>query len=78
MITVSVDEIQRDFLAYLERVAAGERVLVIQGEKPMAELAPVACKSDATRQFGLCAGEFRVPDDFDAPLPVEVLREFMG
>ena len=21
------------------------------------------------RPFGLCAGEFRVPDDFDAPLP---------
>lgn len=28
------------------------------------------------RPAGLCQGEFVVPDDFDAPLPDEVLREF--
>ena len=30
------------------------------------------------RPFGLCAGAFTVPDDFDAPLPEEILREFEG
>lgn len=30
------------------------------------------------RPFGLCAGEFDVPDDFDSPLPEEVLKEFKG
>ncbi|MBK5929487.1 DUF2281 domain-containing protein [Halochromatium salexigens] len=28
------------------------------------------------RPFGLCAGEFEVPQDFDAPLPDDVLRTF--
>jgi hypothetical protein len=28
------------------------------------------------RPFGLCAGEFRVPEDFDAPLPNDVLDAF--
>lgn len=28
------------------------------------------------RPFGLCRGEFRVPDDFDAPLPEDVLDDF--
>ncbi len=28
------------------------------------------------RAFGLCAGDFEVPDDFDAPLPEETLRLF--
>ena len=28
------------------------------------------------RPFGLCAGQFIVPDDFDAPLPEEILRLF--
>jgi hypothetical protein len=32
----------------------------------------------AQRPFGLCAGEFVVPDDFDAPLPAEVLELFEG
>jgi hypothetical protein len=31
-----------------------------------------------SRPFGLCAGEFEVPDDFDAPLPDEVLSLFEG
>jgi len=28
------------------------------------------------RPFGLCAGEFTVPDDFDAPLPENIIQEF--
>lgn len=30
------------------------------------------------RPFGLCAGDFVVPDDFDAPLPEDVLNAFEG
>ena len=30
------------------------------------------------RPFGLCMGEFVVPDDFDAPLPPEILGLFEG
>ena len=30
------------------------------------------------RPFGLCAGESRVPDDFDAPLPEEIIEQFEG
>ena len=30
------------------------------------------------RPFGLAKGEFVVPDDFNAPLSAEILREFEG
>lgn len=30
----------------------------------------------ARRPFGLCAGEFEVPDDFDAPLPDSEIEAF--
>jgi hypothetical protein len=30
------------------------------------------------RPFGLCKGDFRVPDDFDAPLPESIIKEFEG
>jgi hypothetical protein len=33
---------------------------------------------DSRRPYGLAAGQFVVPDDFDAPLPEEILREFEG
>ncbi len=35
-----------------------------------------AVTSTAPRPYGLCAGEFTVPDDFDAPLPDDVLQAF--
>lgn len=37
-----------------------------------------ATSSGGLRPSGLCEGEFQVPDDFDAPLPESVLREFEG
>jgi hypothetical protein len=38
----------------------------------------VTTKSKKQRPFGLCAGEFVVPEDFDAPLPEEILNAFEG
>lgn len=45
---------------------------------PIAELKPVAVPGEALRPFGLCAGEFRVPEDFDAPLAEDILNAFEG
>ena len=78
MTTISVDEIQRDLLGYLSRVQAGETLVILQEDKPVAELKPVAPYTQQPRPFGLCAGEFRVPDDFDEPLPEELIRQFEG
>ena len=33
---------------------------------------------NAIRPFGLCAGDFVVPDDFDKPLPEDILSAFEG
>ncbi|GBO51918.1 prevent-host-death protein [Pseudanabaena sp. lw0831] len=38
----------------------------------------VTPKSKKLRPFGLCAGEFVVPEDFDAPLSDEILNAFEG
>jgi antitoxin (DNA-binding transcriptional repressor) of toxin-antitoxin stability system len=74
MTTISVHEIQRDPLGYLRRVEAGEALLVVRGDVPVAEIKPVAARSEQPRPFGLCAGEFSVPDDFDGPLPVSIRK----
>jgi len=51
---------------------------VARGGRPVAELRPVPAARSGLRPFGLCAGAFTVSDDFDAPLPEEVLRGFEG
>ncbi len=79
MSKVSPQELQRDPDALLDRVEAGEHLIVIRDGRPVAELRPVpATTQTSPRPFGLCAGAFTVPDDFDAPLPEEILRAFEG
>ena len=77
-VRVSVDEITRDLLAYLRRVEAGEVLVIVRAGKPVAEIKRVVLTPATLRPFGLCAGEFTVPDDFDEPLPEETVREFEG
>lgn len=77
MLKITVDEIQRDPLKYLRQVEAGETFVIVQADKPIAELRPLTSNKQL-RPFGLCAGEFTVPDDFDAPLPEDLLNAFEG
>jgi antitoxin (DNA-binding transcriptional repressor) of toxin-antitoxin stability system len=78
MAKVSVEEMQRDLSACLQRVEAGETLTIIRAGKPVAEVKPLFARAENLRPFGLCAGEFTVPDDFDAPLPDNVLNAFEG
>jgi antitoxin (DNA-binding transcriptional repressor) of toxin-antitoxin stability system len=76
MSTISVQDIQRDPLAFLQRVEAGEALLVMRGGRPLAEVRPLTTVTSEPRPFGLCAGQFSVPADFDQPLPDDILKEF--
>ena len=78
MAQVSIDDIQRDLSTYLQRVEAGETLLIVRAGKPVAEVKRVITGVETLRPFGLCAGEFTVPDDFDAPLPEDILNAFEG
>lgn len=78
MTRVSVDEIENDLSACLQRVEAGETLLIVRAGKPVAEFKPVVNSVVDIRPFGLCKGEFTVPDDFDAPLPEDILKAFEG
>ena len=78
MAQVSVEEIQQDLSAYLQRVKDGETIIIIRAGKPVAEVKPLLSRTETLRPFGLCAGEFTVPDDFDAPLPEDIVKAFEG
>ncbi|NJM87048.1 MAG: hypothetical protein HC847_07520 [Hydrococcus sp. RU_2_2] len=53
-------------------------MIIVQADKAIAELRPISSSGKQLRPFGLCAGEFTVPDDFDAPLPEDLLNAFEG
>ena len=77
MLNVTIDEIQRDPLKYLHQVEAGETLVIVRDDEAIAELTPIV-SSKQLRPFGLCAGDFTVSDDFDAPLPEDLLSAFEG
>lgn len=74
MSQVNVHEAKTHLSRLLQRVEAGEEVVIARAGKPVARLVPVETAS--RRRFGLDAGVFTVPDDFDEPLPPEVLERF--
>lgn len=61
----------------VDQAAAGEEVIIAKAGKPVAKLVPVD-RPPARRVLGRFADQLRVPDDFDAPLPEEILRESEG
>lgn len=73
----TIEELENDTAEYLHRVIDGETVVVYQGERPVAEIRPIT-ETETLRPVGLAAGEFVVPDDFDDPLPDELLDSFEG
>jgi antitoxin (DNA-binding transcriptional repressor) of toxin-antitoxin stability system len=78
MSTISIDQIRRDIPGFLRRLEAGETLLVVEDDRAVAEIRPVPASPGQPRPFGLCAGQFTVPDDFDGPLPEHILRDWDG
>jgi prevent-host-death family protein len=75
MISVNVHEAKTHLSRLLERVAAGEEILISKAGKPMAKLTPLS-KPQINRVPGLDKGVIKIPDDFDAPLPDDLLQLF--
>jgi len=59
----------------LERVRLGEQITIAKAGKPIAKLVPLTTRPQQ-RIPGSARGKISVTDDFDAPLPDEVLRAF--
>ncbi len=78
MIKVNIADAKARFSEYLKRVEAGETVLLARRNQPIAEIRPLARPPQQPRPVGLAAGEFEVPEDFDAPLPEAILKAFEG
>jgi len=75
---MSIDEIEHDLDAFLKRIESGENLEITKGGKPLAAIKPISRTLSKSRPFGLCEGDFTVPDDFDVPLPEEIIQEFEG
>ena len=79
MQTVNIQAAKTHLSRLLDAAAAGEEILIARAGRPVARLMPLqGAAVPQRRQLGRLVGQLTVPDDFDAPLPPDVLNGFEG
>jgi len=74
---VNIHAAKTHFSRLVERAAKGEEIIIAKAGKPVARLMPLAVPA-RPRRPGLLKGRIKIADDFDAPLPEDILRLFEG
>lgn len=74
MQVATVPEATLDLQRLLDAAIAGERVVITQAGKQAVRLVPLR----SIHPYGAMEGEIWIADDFDAPLPDDLLDAFEG
>ncbi|HEY6250919.1 MAG TPA: type II toxin-antitoxin system Phd/YefM family antitoxin [Candidatus Angelobacter sp.] len=74
---INVHEAKTHFSRLLQRVAAGEEITIAKAGVPIARLVPVEPKAEP-RKLGIYGDKIWIAEDFDGPLPHEILAGFLG
>ena len=78
MRTINIDAAKAQLSRLVDQAAAGEEIVIACAGKPVARLVPLATPTAQKRVLGRMAGKWTVPDNFDDPLPDDVLDAFEG
>jgi prevent-host-death family protein len=77
MQTVNIHEAKTQFSRLVDAAANGEEIVIAKAGKPAARLVPME-HAKTVRRFGGLKGKIRIAEDFDAPLPDDVIAAFEG
>ena len=78
MTRVNIYDLKTHLSMHMQRVQAGETIVVCKRNVPIAEIRPIAPWLTEMRPIGLASGRFEVPDDFNEPLDEATLGGFEG
>jgi len=74
-VKVNIYEAKSKFSKLISQAIAGEEIIIAKSGKPVAKLVPFE-KPLGDRKPGSAKGKIIMSDDFDAPLPDDILKEF--
>ncbi len=77
VVKVNIHQAKTHLSRLLQRVAGGEEITIARAGVPIARLVSVEPER-VRRPLDLDRGVYEVPEDFDAPLPAEILAAFNG
>ena len=87
---IEISERHADMAGLIERATSGEDIILTRDGRPLVRLVPIepalkprigglmAGQVDKPRVGGQWAGKIWMSDDFDAPLPDEIMKPFLG
>lgn len=75
---IGMHEAKSTLSQLVQRAAAGETIFIGPHGRAEAKLVAANAPQGTSRRLGLLKGRLHIPDDFDAPLPDEVLDAFEG
>lgn len=75
MITVNIHQAKTNLSRLLAMVESGQTITIAKAGRPIATIQPIVAKKPK-RVLGSMKGQIWVSDDFDAPLPEEILAGF--
>jgi prevent-host-death family protein len=74
---INIHEAKTHLSRIVDEVAAGTEVIIAKAGRPIARIVPLDSGAPKKR-LGLLKGKIEVPDDFNAPLPEDLLDAFEG
>lgn len=76
--TVNIHDAKTHLSRLVERVEAGEEIVIARGGKPVARLVPLKLRT-RPRQLGTLRGKIWLAPDWDSPeVNAEIARDFEG
>ncbi len=74
---VNIHEAKTHFSKFINSALKGDEIIVARGGKPLIRLVPYT-EEPQKRRGGQLKGLMKIADDFDAPLPDALLKQFYG
>ncbi|MCG5061580.1 MAG: type II toxin-antitoxin system prevent-host-death family antitoxin [Limnoraphis sp. WC205] len=82
MTTLQIENLPEDFKInlseLLSRIELGEEIIISNQGVAIAKLVPLRPTSNRRASLGQDRGKFIVPEDFNEPLPEDILASFEG
>lgn len=74
---INIHEAKTHFSKFINQALKGDEIIIARDGKPLIRLVPYTEEITA-RKGGQFNGLIEISDDFDAPLPEDILKQFYG
>ncbi len=76
MNTFNIHNAKTHFSQLINQALSGEEVVIVRGHTPVARIVPYEQNALPPRKGGQLRGMMSMSEDFDAPLPTELINSF--